>query len=338
MHRLEQIVAERKRGNLEHNLLESTPKQIDISVVVPAYNEEENVVISHQKIVEVLKNTPYTFEVIFIDDGSTDNTLENLKKCHPIRIISLRINRGQTAALDAGIKYSRGKIIVTMDSDLQNDPEDIPLLIAKLDEGFDLVSGWRKNRKDSFMKKFISRGAKFLRSVFVKDNIHDSGCTLKAYRRECFETLDLSGEMHRFIPALLRWRGFKVGEIEVRHHPRIHGSTKYNFKRTIVGLIDMLNIWFWRKYMHRPLHLFGAAGLLFLAIGTGLGLFALYLKIFYEASLSDTALTILSVFFFLTGLQLFVAGLLADIMSKNYYAVSKDQTYFVKEIIENENN
>lgn len=310
----------------------------DISIVVPAYNEEENVRELHERILKALKKTKYSFEIIFINDGSTDGTMENLKKLRPVKILVFRINRGQTAALDAGIKNARGNVIVTMDSDLQNDPEDIEALVKKLDEGFDVISGWRKKRKDTVIKKFISRGANLLRGIFIKDGIHDSGCTLKAYKKECFDNLDLSGDMHRFIPAILRWKGFKIGEMEVRHHPRIHGKTKYNFKRMLIGFIDMLNIWFWRKYLRRPLHLFGAAGLFCLFIGSMMGFWVVYLKLFKHVSLSDTALTLVSVFVFMTGLQLFVAGLIADVLSKNYYAVSKDKTYFIKEIIENEDN
>lgn len=159
-----------------------------------------------------------------------------------------RKNFGQSAAFDAGFKRATGDIVITMDGDLQNDPADIPLLLAKLDEGYDVVSGWRVKRQDSLSKKIFSRGANMLRTILIHDNIHDSGCSLKAFRRECFEDFDLFGEMHRFIPALLEIKGFRVAEVPVSHHPRVHGVTKYNWKRSVKGFVDMLAVWFWRKY------------------------------------------------------------------------------------------
>ena len=232
-------------------------KQIAISAVVPVYNEEKNVARLHQELKEALAEIGGFFEIIFVNDGSTDNTLEELKKLKPVKIINFRKNFGQTAAMDAGIKEARGEIVITMDGDGQNDPRDIPLLLEKINEGYDVVSGWRWQRKDKPMKRFLSRGANFLRKFLVSDNIHDSGCSLKAYRKECFDKVDLYGEMHRFIPAILRWRGFKIGEVKVSHRPRSAGETKYDWKRIPKGFLDMTSVWFWRKYSDRPLHLFG---------------------------------------------------------------------------------
>ncbi len=308
-----------------------------LSIIVPCYNEEENVKILHQEIFNVCKNINKNFEIIFIDDGSTDKTFEKLKELKPIKIIRFRKNFGQTAALDAGFKEAIGDIIITMDGDLQNNPMDIPKILKKLEESdYDVVSGWRKNRKDSLGKKTISHGANILRKIFVDDEIHDSGCTLKAYKKEGLENIDIYGEMHRFIPAMLKWRGFKIGEIEVSHRPRIYGKTKYNWKRMIKGFLDMINLWFWKKYSSRPLHFFGGLGIALLLIGFISGSYAMYLKIFQHLDLSNTALTIFSVFFFLSGIQLLILGLLSDILIKNYYQKSKENPYFIKEKKENE--
>ncbi len=305
-----------------------------ISVVIPAYNEQDNVEKLHQEIRDVERKNNFDFEIIFINDGSTDKTLVKLKGLKDLTIINFRKNFGQTAALDAGIKKAKGDIIITMDADLQNDPRDIPRLISKLGKGYDLVSGWRYNRQDDLLKNLTSQGANWLRSLLVKDNIHDSGCTLKVFRKECFENLDLFGEMHRFIPGLLKIQGFKVGEIKVRHRPRKAGKTKYDSKRILKGFLDMLAIWFWRKYSNRPLHLFGSLGLLTILISATAGGLAIYLKIVRHIDLSDTALTLISVFGLLMGLQLFISGLLADILIKNYYSQQKNGSYYsIKELI-----
>lgn len=229
-----------------------------ISVVVPVFNEESNVKKLHEEIKCVCESNQLNYEIIFVDDGSTDNTLEICKGLEPLIVIEMRKNFGQTAAMDAGIHYASGDYIVTMDGDCQNDPADIPKLITCLeDNGLDVVSGWRKNRQDKFGKKIISRGANLLRTLIVKDHIHDSGCSLKIYKRECFNGLTLYGEQHRFIPALLEMRGYNVGEIVVNHRPRLNGQTKYNWKRTVKGFVDMLSVWFWNRYASRPLHLMG---------------------------------------------------------------------------------
>lgn len=306
-----------------------------ISIVVPTFNEEENVGELYNQILPVVQSYNRPFEIIFVDDGSSDNTLEELKKLEYATIVEFRKNFGQTAALDAGIKIAQGELIIAMDADLQNDPADIPQLIKKLNEGFDVVSGWRKNRKDSFSKKFTSRGANFLRKRLINDGIHDSGCTLKVYKRKCFDKVDLYGEMHRFMPALLKLKGYKIGEIVVNHRPRTAGVTKYSWHRTIKGLLDMISIWFWKKYANRPLHLFGTIGFFLLFVGFVSGVWALYLKIFLGNDLSDTMLTILSMFCVLIGIQFFVFGLLADILSKNYFSTTKDTPYDIEKIIQN---
>ena len=306
-----------------------------ISIIVPVYNEEKNISQLHSEILTVVKSIGKPYEIIFINDGSTDKTLKLLRSLSPIKIINFRKNFGQTAALDAGIKEARGEIIITMDGDLQNDPSDIPNLIHKLNEGYDVISGWRWQRKDLFSKKIISKGANFLRKFFINDNIHDSGCTLKAYRRECFDNIDLYGEMHRFIPAILIWRGFKVTEIKTNHRPRINGITKYTYTRIIKGMVDMIAVWFWRKFSTRPLHIFGGIGLVMSVIGFFIIALLFFLRLFGIASLASSIWPLASFFMALTGIQLLVSGLLADMIIKNYYRTHECQPYNIKEIIEN---
>ena len=307
-----------------------------LSIVIPTYNELDNVGELHRKLLDVCHKLHKPFEIIFVDDGSSDGTFEALKACpSPIKILKFRRNRGQTAAIDAGVKTAKGEVIVMLDADMQNDPEDIPAMLEMLErEKLDVVSGWRKNRKDSFMKCFISSGARILRSRLINDGIHDSGCTLKAYRKHCFDTIDLYGEMHRFIVGLLKVKGFKIGEIVVKHHPRIHGVTKYNFWRTFKGFLDMLSVWFWRKFANRPLHLLGGMGFIMMTVGFATGVWALYMKFFQDIDLSDTSFTVLTMFLFFTGFFLFIIGIMADMMSKIYYSTSRDEVYLIEEVIE----
>ena len=306
---------------------------VEISIVVPLFNEEDNVKKLHQKIVEACRKLDKKFEIIFIDDGSKDDTVKNCKELSPLKLIKFRRNFGQTASFDAGFQEAKGKIIITMDGDLQNDPADIPKLLDKMAEGYDVVSGWRFNRKDSLSKIIFSRGADKLRKFFIHDKIHDSGCSLKAYKKECFNDLELHGEMHRFIPALLEIDGFKVAEVKVSHYPRIHGVTKYNWKRAIKGLIDMMSIWFWRKFANRPLHLFGSSGVFLTLAGGGILFWMLIEKIFLGVSLQEKIWPMIGVLFILVGVQLFVSGLLADILVKNYFKAKGSRGYSIKEII-----
>jgi len=210
-----------------------------LSVVAPLYNEEGNVRELHRRIVEACNLLGKAYEIIFVDDGSSDATAKNCEGLTPLKLIRFRKNYGQTASFDAGIKAAEGDIIITMDGDLQNDPNDIKLLLEKMDEGYDVVSGWRFIRKDPFMKKLSSRMANFMRKILVEDNIHDSGCSLKAYKRECFKDVDLFGEMHRFMPAILQFDGYKVGEVKVNHFPRIHGTTN------TIGRGESRALWIW---------------------------------------------------------------------------------------------
>lgn len=309
-------------------------KKIDLSVVVPLFNEEGNIEELHKRIKDECQKLEKTFEIIFIDDGSKDKTVEKCKNLSPLKLIKFRRNSGQTAAFDAGFQAAKGGIVITLDGDLQNDPADILKLLDKMDEGFDVVSGWRYERKDSLSKKIFSRGANLLRKFFIHDNIHDSGCSLKAYKRECFDDLELYGEMHRFIPALLEIEGFTVGEVKVSHYPRIHGVTKYNWKRAFKGIVDMMAIWFWRKFSNRPLHLFGASGLMLSFMGGLLLIWMFIERVFLGTALKERIWPMIGVMFILVGVQLFISGLLADILIKNYFKAKGSRGYSIKEIVE----
>jgi glycosyltransferase involved in cell wall biosynthesis len=307
-----------------------------ISVVVPVFNEEGNVKELHREIIETCEKEGYEYEVIFVDDGSTDSTPKICKELTPLKYIRMRKNFGQTAAMDAGIKASRYDYIVTMDGDRQNDPADIPKLVNYLEEhDLDIVSGWRKHRKDTFLKKFTSRGANFLRHLLIHDGIHDSGCSLKIYKRECFDHINLYGEMHRFIPALLKIKGFLVGEVEVNHRPRTSGRTKYNWKRTFKGFVDMISIWFWSKYAVRPLHILGTAGMFSILLGFICGIWSIVLFISGAKMSNNIMPPMLTVFFIVIGLIMFVFGLISDMLSKTYYGCGIDSSYSIKETIEN---
>lgn len=309
---------------------------MDISVVIPVMNEEGNVAELHREIVDVCKAHQIEFEIIFVDDGSTDRTVEIIQSLKPVKLIEFRKNFGQTAAMDAGIKAAKNTYIVTMDGDRQNDPVDIPAMLQFIEEQkLDVVSGWRKNRKDSFAKHFVSRGANMLRKLLINDRIHDSGCSLKVYRRACFKGISLYGEMHRFIPAILKIKGYKVGEVVVNHRARTAGVTKYNWRRTLKGLIDMISVWFWNKYSVRPLHLLGGIGISAMILSLFSGLWTVY-QFLKGQSMSDSAWPLVTMFLFLGGLQLFISGLLADILIKNYFETTKDDSYSIARVVDNE--
>jgi len=224
--------------------------------------------------------------------------------------------------------------VVSMDGDLQNDPADIPSLLKKLDEGYDVVCGWRHPRNDSGSKVFVSYGARFLRRILLGDTLHDAGCSLRVYRKHCLEGLDLYSEMHRFIPSILASRGWRVAEIPTHHRARKFGVTKYNWARSIKGFTDMVTLWFWYRFRARPVHLFGGGGLLLFGAGFILAIGVFVARIFFGVSLSDKIWPLVSIFLMLSGIQLFVTGLLADIAIRNYYSVSKEKNYFVREIID----
>ena len=310
-----------------------------ISIVVPVYNEEGNIQNLHNEIKDILESPQMgvcQYEIIFIDDGSTDNTASICKTLYPLKLIRFRKNFGQTAAMDAGIKAASGDLIVTMDGDGQNDPADIPKMIDYLQvNGLDVVSGRRKHRKDTLMKRFTSRGASFLRHLLIHDGIHDSGCSLKVYKSECFHGVNLYGEQHRFIPALLKIKGFKIGEVVVNHRPRTSGKTKYNWKRTVKGFVDMISVWFWNKFASRPLHLLGGTGMCFIGLGFISGIWSLILWLQGRKMSNNIFPPLMTVFFVVIGILLFVFGLMSEIMMKTYYGVHVDTPYNIMEVIEN---
>ena len=311
----------------------------NISVVIPLYNEEANLDILYNKLKPVLVSLNKNHEVIFIDDGSTDSSFKILcdlyRKDKNIKIIKFRRNFGQTAALDAGFKYAKGGIIITMDADLQNDPADIPRLIEKMKEGYDVVSGWRYKRKDPLSKSIPSRIAGWFRKILTNEKIHDSGCSLKSYRRECFENLDLYGEMHRFIPTLLRWRGFKIAEVKVRHNPRIHGTTKYGYGRIFGGFLDLLTAKFWEDYSTRPLQFFAKLGGIHFLIGFLIVSEKIFIELLYlHKPLNITPLLLAAVLFIIMGVLFIGFGFLAEIQVKSYYAQNKQSKYFIEKVVE----
>ncbi len=307
-----------------------------LSVVVPIYNEEGNVAELHKEIKDTCEIAGYDYEIIFINDGSTDRTDEICRNLVPLKYIQFRRNFGQTAAMDAGIKASTKEIIATLDGDRQNDPADIPRMVDYLlEKNYDVVSGWRKDRKDTIMKRFVSRGANALRYFLVHDGIHDSGCSLKVYHRECFKGLNLYGEQHRFIPALLKIKGFKIGEMVVNHRARTSGKTKYNWHRTIKGFVDMISVWFWNKYASRPLHIMGAFGILFGMMGVGSGIWSIVLFCMGRKMSSNIIPPLLTVFFIIMAVLMFVFGLMSEMLMKIYFGVHVDTSYSIKEILEN---
>ena len=302
------------------------------SVVIPVYNEEGCIDKLIKEIKNVFVKIGSSYEIIIVNDGSTDKTEEVLKNIKGIKIIKFRKNFGQSASLGTGTKEAKGKFVITLDGDGQNDPADFQNLISKLSEGYDVVCGWRHKRKDSFEKIIVSRVARGLRSLLVDDKVHDAGCTLRIFKKECFNDFDLKGEMHRMIPAVLRWRGFKITEIKVNHRPRTTGVSKYGTSRMIKGFLDMLLIWFTRKYNSRPLHLFGGAGLFLIFFSSLLLVFLAVMRLFYGYELSDKIWPLVGMMGFLTGLQLLVSGILADLIVNNN---TKEKSWMIENIKEN---
>ncbi|SNZ13007.1 glycosyltransferase family 2 protein [Hydrogenobacter hydrogenophilus] len=306
-----------------------------ISVVIPAYNEEQNIPILYQKLTQVLEGKDY--EIIFVDDGSEDGTFNVLEKIankdKRVKVIRFKRNYGQTSAMYAGFQHAKGDVIITMDADLQNDPEDIPALLKKLEEGYDLVSGWRKDRKDPFLSRRLpSMIANWIISKATGVHLHDYGCTLKAYRAELLKELELYGDMHRFLPALTKRQGAKITEIVVRHHPRLYGKSKYGIGRTIRVILDILLVKFLNEYINKPMYVFGTAGFVLFSIGM-LALFYLtFLKLFGE-DIGRRPLLILSVLLILAGIQLISTGILAEMMIRIYYRIKEEKPYIIEKTI-----
>jgi len=311
---------------------------VEFSAIIPVYNEERNIRQLFLALRPVLERPKKSFEIIFIDDGSTDGTFQVLRSLHTAdaqcKAIRFRRNFGQTAALAAGFSHARGNIIITMDGDLQNDPSDIPLLLQKIEEGYDVVSGWRVHRKDKFVtRRLPSRCANWLISKITGVKLHDYGCALKAYRREVAQNIGLYGEMHRFIPAMASWMGVSVAEIEVNHHPRRYGTSKYGLSRTLRVLLDLITVKFLLSYATKPLQMFGTLGF---ASSLGGFLLALYLsiqKLVFDQPLSGRPMLFLAILLILVGMQFVTMGLLGEMMVRIYHEGQKKPTYVIKELL-----
>src|SRR5262245_22195303 len=296
----------------------------DVSVFLPVFNEELNLRPLHAKLDKAIKSLGRTAEIVYVDDGSTDGSLSILREIaemdRRVRVVALRRNYGQTAAMAAGIDAAKGKVLIPMDADLQNDPADIQRLLDKLDEGYDVVSGWRKNRKDKMVtRKIPSMIANRLISWIGGVPLHDYGCSLKAYRRESLQDVRLYGEMHRFIPIYASWAGARVTEIPVEHHARTMGKSKYGLSRTLKVVFDLMTIKFMASYQTKPIYVFGSFGMLAFAISLFAGLYAVFLKFFHKADFVQTPLPILTIVMFAVGIQFVLMGLLAEMLVRTYH-------------------
>ena len=306
----------------------SKSKMVYISIVIPVYNEEESITELHNKIKETLENINKDYEIIFVDDGSNDKTLEILDRIHQsndkVKAISFQRNFGKSAALSVGFKEAAGDIVITMDADLQDDPQEIKRFIEKLNEGYDMVSGWKYKRKDPLTKRIPSKFFNFLTRVSTGIKIHDFNCGFKAYKKEVIKNIKIYGELHRYIPVIAKWNGFKVGEIKVLHHQRKYGKSKYGSSRLFKGFLDLITIKFLATYSKRPLHLFGIVGILLGSLGFIIGLYLSWGWI-RGIPIGNRPLLFLSMLLLLMGLQFFSIGLLGEIVTFN-----KENEYNIK--------
>lgn len=313
-----------------------TASDIDLSIVIPIYNERESVAKLYEELSKTLSVMSVKYEVLLIDDGSIDGTFNELKKIHEknklFKIIRFRKNFGQTSALNAGFNFAEGEVIVTLDADLQNDTRDIPLLLEKINEGYDIVSGWRMNRKDKALtRKFPSMVANKIISKLTGVYLHDYGCTLKAYRKEIIKNVELYGEMHRYIPAIASWMGVSVAEVPVRHHSRKYGKSKYGVSRTIKVILDIMTVKFLLSYSQRPIQIFGVLGLFSTTVGFIMTIYLIIMRIFFSQPLSERPLFILSIFMIFIGIQLITMGLLAEVLMRIHQEVGNKTAYVIRE-------
>lgn len=309
-------------------------KQIDLSIIIPAKDEQDSVKILYQEIISVLKKTKYNYEIIFIDDGSTDYTFKTLKSLHSkdkkVKILKMRGNLGKSLALQSGFNHIKGKIVITMDADLQDNPKEIPRFIKEIENGFDLISGWKKKRLDpSFTKVIPSRIINFIASKLTKVELHDINCGFKAYKKEVIESLNLYGELYRFIPIIAAKQNFKVKEIVIDHRARKYGKTKFGWERGIKGFLDLITIVFLTSYLRRPGHFFGSLGLLSFFLGFLIGLYILYLRITTGSIQFRHPLLFLGMLLMIIGVQLISTGLLAEMMV--FYNQKKDQSNLIQQ-------
>jgi glycosyltransferase involved in cell wall biosynthesis len=331
----EQEVASRRQQVKESPAASEAP---GISVFLPVYNEEPNLLPLHTKLNEALARLGRSAEIIYVDDGSTDGSLRILREVAArdarVRVVALKRNYGQTAAMAAGIDAALGEVLIPMDADLQNDPADIIRLLDKLDEGYDVVSGWRKNRQDKLItRKIPSMIANRLISWIGGVPLHDYGCSLKAYRREALQDVRLYGEMHRFIPIYASWAGARVSEIPVEHHPRTMGKSKYGLSRTLKVVFDLMTIKFMASYQTKPIYVFGSFGMLAFLVSVVAGLYAIFLKLFHKADFVQTPLPILAIVMFAVGIQFLLMGLLAEMLVRTYHESQEKSIYAVREKI-----
>jgi glycosyltransferase involved in cell wall biosynthesis len=311
---------------------------VEISIVVPIYNEQENVEAVYKAISSALQSMGSSYEIIMVDDGSSDGSYKVLTSLassdRNLKVIRFRRNFGQTAAMSAGFDCAKGDIIIPMDGDLQNDPADIPRLIEKIHEGYDVVSGWRRDRKDTFItRKIPSLLANAVISNLTGVHLHDYGCTLKAYRREVLDGINLYGEMHRFVPALASQFGAKVTELPVNHFPRLHGVSKYGISRTLRVILDLMTVKFLMAYSTKPIQLFGKWGVYTILAGFCSGAMTLYMKLFEHFSMNRNPLLILTAFLLFMGIQFIVMGLLGELNARTYFESQSKPIYVVKDRI-----
>jgi len=312
---------------------------IDLSLVVPVYNEKENLPLLMDAIYASMSQLDKEWEVVLVDDGSKDGSLEVLtgiaeKDPKHVRVVVFRRNFGQTAAIAAGIDNSEGKIIVLLDADMQNDPADIPMLLDKLDEGYDLVSGWRKDRQDNrFTRTIPSNMANGLISWVTGVHLHDYGCTLKAYRREALEGFRLYGEMHRFIPVFAHSVGAKIAELPVRHHPRKFGVAKYGLERTVKVVLDLFTVKFLLDYSHKPMRLFGGTGIVLMGISALLLAYLFIRKVFFLIGVLTSPFFQISVMLLILGFQSILMGLIAELLARTYHESQSKPTYTIRAVL-----
>jgi glycosyltransferase involved in cell wall biosynthesis len=315
----------------------SEPDRPALSIVIPLYNEAESLDALTEQVFGAIARFGLSAEVLYVDDGSADGSeaiFRRLCATHPtLRVIRLRRNFGQTAAMAAGFDHARGAVIVVLDGDLQNDPEDIPLLLKKLDEGYDVVSGWRRDRHDHWTRVLPSRFANWLIGRVTGVALHDYGCSLKAYRADVIQHIPLYGDLHRFIPALASIYGAKIAELPVRHHPRAHGTSKYTLARTFRVIMDLVIVSFLKSYAQRPMHAFGWAGVLMMLAGFGIEAYLALQKLLFDAQLANRPLLLFGAVLMLAGLQIASLGILAELQIRTYHESQGKPIYTVREIL-----
>jgi glycosyltransferase involved in cell wall biosynthesis len=312
---------------------------MELSIVIPVYNEAKNLPLLNEAIHQAMKTYSKVWEVIFVDDGSKDDSLkalEEIAEADPtrVRVVELRRNFGQTAALAAGIDHAQGNIIVMLDADMQNDPADIPMMLEKIDEGYDVVSGWRRERKDTFINRTLpSKIANGLISWVTGVHLHDYGCTLKAYRREVITGFRLYGEMHRFIPVYANRFGARIIEVPVQHHPRKFGKTKYGLERTVKVLLDLFTVKFLISYSSKPIYLFGGAGIVMMGLAALVLLFLFIRRVWFLVSVTQSPLFLISAITGLMGFQSVMMGLIAELLTRTYHESQGKSIYNVRNVI-----